>query len=149
METLYEHAGSWDGLHNFIDIFYTSVLADPILKPLFGAGKPEHVNHLTAFTSETFGGPAKFTEELGGFNHIINVHRGLKIKEEQRQRFIALFMAAADKANLPNDAPFREALRSHVEFGTEVAKQNSNAETDDQLHPLREVPKWDWPQNND
>ena len=23
--------------------------------------------------------------------------------------------------------------------------QNSNAETDDQLHPLREVPRWTWP----
>ena len=56
-------------------------------------------------------------------------------------------MAAADKAGLPHDAPFREALRSHVEFGSKVAMQNSHAETDDQLHPLRVVPKWDWPQN--
>jgi hemoglobin len=23
--------------------------------------------------------------------------------------------------------------------------QNSHAETDDQLHPLREVPRWTWP----
>lgn len=53
-------------------------------------------------------------------------------------------MAAADRAGLPDDEPFRAALRSHVEFGTEVAKQNSHAETDDQLHPLREVPLWGW-----
>ena len=35
-------------------------------------------------------------------------------------------------------------MREHVEFGTQVAKQNSHAETDDQLHPLREVPRWTW-----
>ena len=63
--------------------------------------------------------------------------RGLKINEAQRQRFVALYLAAADAAGLPDDPPFREALRSHVEFGSRVAMQNSHAVTDDQLHPLR------------
>jgi hemoglobin len=54
-------------------------------------------------------------------------------------------MQAADDAGLPDDGPFREALKSHVEFGSHVAKQNSNAKTDNELHPLREVQKWDWP----
>ena len=36
-------------------------------------------------------------------------------------------------------------LREHVEFGSRVAMQNSHAVTDDQLHPLREVPRWTWP----
>jgi hemoglobin len=31
-----------------------------------------------------------------------------------------------------------------VELGTRVAMQNSNAESEDQLHPLREVPRWQW-----
>ncbi|WP_406299299.1 group II truncated hemoglobin [Embleya sp. NBC_00888] len=145
METLFEHAGGHEGLRRFIDIFYGSVLADPLLQPLFGAGRPEHVDHLTAFTAETFGGPEDFSRNLGGFPHLIEVHRGLRITEEQRQRFVDLYLAAADAAELPADAPFREALRSHVEFGTQVAKQNSHAETDEQLHPLREVPHWDWP----
>lgn len=82
---------------------------------------------------------------MGGFAHLIDVHRHLKITEEQRLRFVELYMAAADAAGLPADAPFRQALREHVEFGTEVARQNSHAETDDELHPLREVPRWDWP----
>jgi hemoglobin len=145
METLYEHAGSEPGLHRFIEVFYGSVLADPVLQPLFGAGRPEHVAHLTAFTAETFGGPDVFSREMGGFPGLIDVHRGLKITEEQRRRFVELYLAAADVAGLPTDAPFREALRSHVEFGSRVAWQNSHAETDDQLHPLREVPLWRWP----
>ena len=144
MESIYEHAGGYEALHRFIDIFYSSVLADPLLQPLFGAGRPDHVDHLTAFDAESFGGPDDFSRELV-FAHLIQVHRGLKIAEEQRQRFVALYLAAADAAGLPGDPPFREALRSHVEFGSRVAMQNSHAETDDQLHPLREVPHWEWP----
>jgi hemoglobin len=144
VESIFEHAGGQQALHDFIDIFYNSVLADPILHPLFGDGRPEHVAHLTAFEAESFGGPDTFTRELG-FRHLIDVHRGLNISEEQRARFVELYLAAADAAALPTDAPFREALRSHVEFGSHVAMQNSHARTEDELHPLREVPKWEWP----
>jgi hemoglobin len=95
------------------------------------------------FTAESFGGPDEFTRALG-FAHLIAVHRGLKITEAQRQRFVELYMAALDTAGMPDDAPFRDAVREHVEFGTRVAMQNSHAETDDDLHPLREVPRWTW-----
>jgi hemoglobin len=145
MESLYEHAGGQEALWRFTDLFYSSVLADPLLEPLFGQGRPEHVAHLTAFTAESFGGPDVFSREMGGFLHLIAVHRGLKIAEEQRERFVELYLAAADLAGLPDDPAFREALRSHVEFGSHVAMQNSHAETDEQLHPLREVPRWQWP----
>ncbi|GIH97465.1 group II truncated hemoglobin [Planobispora siamensis] len=145
MATLYEHAGGYDALRHFVDVFYTSVLKDDLLQPLFGHGRPEHVDHLTAFTAQTFGGPDTFSTHMGGFSHLIEVHRGLRITGEQRRRFIDLYLAAADTAGLPDDEPFREALRSHVEFGTEVALQNSHATTDAELHPLREVPAWTWP----
>jgi hemoglobin len=34
-------------------------------------------------------------------------------------------MDALDEAGLPDDEPFREAVRSHIEFGTRVAQQNT------------------------
>jgi len=120
------------------------VLVDPLLAPLFGEGNPTHVEHLTMFTAESFGGPDQFTRELG-FQHLIDVHRGLRITEAQRQRFVELYLAALEKADMPPDPAFREVFRQHIEFGSHVAMQNSNAETDDQLHPLREVPHWTWP----
>jgi hemoglobin len=142
-ETLFEHAGGAAALHRLEDLFYSSVLADPLLQPLFGAGRPDHVDHLTWFTAESFGGPDRFTRELG-FGHLIAVHRNLKITEEQRQRFVELYLAALDAVGMPDDQPFRDAVRSHVEFGSRVAMQNSNAASDDELHPLREVPMWTW-----
>ncbi|MEO3855768.1 hypothetical protein [Acrocarpospora sp. B8E8] len=44
----------------------------------------------------------------------------------------------------PDDQPFRDAVREHLEFGSRVAQQNSRATTDDELHPLRDVPLWTW-----
>jgi hemoglobin len=93
---------------------------------------------------ESFGGPDRFSRELG-FMHLSSVHRRLKITEEQRQRFVELYMAALDAAELPADQPFRDTVRAHVEFGSHVALQNSNADNDDELHPLRAVPRWTWP----
>lgn len=145
MTSIYTFAGGHDAIRRFIDVFYRSVLADPLLRPLFGAGRPEHVDQLTAFDSESFGGPDDFSRTMGGFEHLIAVHRGLKIKEEQRRRFVELYLEAADTAGLPDDPAFREALRSHVELGSHVAMQNSHAENDAQLHPLRHVPQWQWP----
>jgi hemoglobin len=143
MPSLYEHAGGDEALHRLEELFYDKVLADPVLKALFPTRQPHHVEHLTWFTAESFGGPDRFTRELG-FEYLIKVHRGLKITEEQRQRFADLYMEALDEAGLPDDDAFREAVRSHVEFGTRVAMQNSQAQTDADLNPLREVPRWEW-----
>jgi hemoglobin len=142
--SLYEHAGGEEALHRLEDVFYSSALADPLLQPLFGDGKPEHVDRLTAFTAESFGGPDRFTKELGGFDTLIEAHRHLEITEEQRRRFVDLYMAALDEVGMPDDEAFRKAVREHVVFGTHVAMQNSNAKDDDELHPLREVPRWTW-----
>src|SRR6266508_1298256 len=106
--------------------------------------RPDHVDHLTWFTAESFGGPDRFTRELG-FDHLIKAHRHLKITDEQRERFVTLYMEALDEAALPDDEPFREAVRSHLEFGARVALQKSWAETDADLDPLRYVPRWQWP----
>jgi hemoglobin len=145
METFFDIAGGREGLHHFVDIFYTSVLADPVLQPLFGEGHPHHVDSLTAFLSEIFGGPDEFTQTLGGYQHIIDVHRHLKISEEQRQRFVDLYMTAADHAGLNADPRFRTMLLLQVEAGTQIAKQNSHATTEDELHPSREMPIFNLP----
>ncbi len=144
METLYDHAGGDEALHRLEDIFYDKVLADPLLgTTLFTEKVPTHVDHLTWFTAESFGGPDRFSQQLG-FQYLIDTHRHLHISDEQKSRFVTLYLEALDEAGLPDDEPFREAVRSHLEFGAEVAQQNSWAETDAELHPIREVPDWKW-----
>jgi hemoglobin len=143
MTTLYQHAGGEEGLHQLEDLFYSKVLVDPLLRPIFGAGQPHHVEHLTWFTAESFGGPDRVSRKLS-FAHLIDVHRDLKITEAPRARFVQLYLEALDEAGMPADEPFRQAVREHVEFGSQVAMQNSNATSDDELHPLRAVPHWTW-----
>jgi hemoglobin len=143
-ESLFEHAGGDDALHRLEELFYAKALADPVLSALFTERVPTHVDHLTWFTAESFGGPDRFTSGLG-FQYIIDVHRHLKITDEQRDRFVEVYLAALDEAKMPADEAFRQAVREHVEFGTHVAQQNSWAESDAELHPIREVPHWDWP----
>ncbi|MEO3746020.1 group II truncated hemoglobin [Plantactinospora sp. B5E13] len=148
MSTLYEFAGGDEALHRLEELFYTKVLDDPVLCSVFPARQPSHVEHLTWFTAESFGGPDRFTAGLG-FQYIIDVHRHLKITDEQRERFVALYLEAIDEAGLPDDDAFRAAVREHLEFGARVAQQNSHAESDDQLHPIREVPAWTWPRQSE
>ena len=93
------------------------------------------IDDLTAFLCEVFGGPPRYSRELGGFDAIVAVHRGLRITEEQRQRFIALFTAAFERVGHGDDPELRDAVLSCIEFGTEVAKVNSNARSDAELHP--------------
>jgi hemoglobin len=86
-------------------------------------------------------GPDGFSRDLG-FAHLIDVHGGLKITEQYRQRFVHLYMAPRNTARMPPDPAFRDAVREHVAFGSKVAMQNPHAARDDELHPLREVPRW-------
>jgi hemoglobin len=142
-ETLCEHAGGEAALHRLEQIFYEKALVDPVLSRLFTKRVPAHVDHLTWFTVESFGGPDRFTRDLS-FRYIIDVHRGLNITDEQRERFVQAYMEALDEAGLPDDDRFRKAVREHVEFGAGVAQQNSRARSEAELHPIRAVPKWTW-----
>ncbi|CAO5227493.1 group II truncated hemoglobin [Frankia sp. AgKG'84/4] len=142
-ETLYEHAGGDAALHRLEELFYQKALADPVLSKVFTERVATHVDHLTWFTAESFGGPDRFSREIG-FQELIAIHRHRRITDEQRERFVEAYLAALDEAGLPDDAPFRAAVREHVEFGAHVAQQNSWAETDADLHPIREVPHWGW-----
>jgi hemoglobin len=143
MESMYEHAGGAAAIHHLEEIFYDKVLRDPVLSAVFTERMPTHVDHLTWFTAESFGGPDRFSRELG-FRHIIDVHRHLEITDEQTRRFVTLYLEALDEAGLPNDEPFRNAVRSHLDFGVDVAQRNSWAETESELHPIRAVPRWTW-----
>lgn len=138
--TLHERLGGDEGIGRIVATWYPTVLADPLLSSLFGAGHPDHVDRLTAFLSEVFGGQARYTDELGGFPSLLESHRGLAIAEEQRARFVELFLVAFD-AHV-DDADLRGQFADYLAFGTEVAVVNSHATGDADLHPCQEVPRW-------
>ena len=97
---------------------------------------------MIAWWSEVFGGPSRYTEELGGYERMLGKHRGLGITSEQRFRFASLMSLAADDAELPSDPEFRAAFVGYVEWGTRLALHNSS-DADD-IVAQATVPRWGW-----
>ena len=96
------------------------------LSPFFPGGVHEdHRRHVIAWWSEVFGGPAEYTDDLGGYERMLSKHVGLGITPEQRLRFATLMSLAADDAGMPDDPEFRSAFIAYLEWGTRIALGNS------------------------
>jgi hemoglobin len=116
---------------------------DELISPFFPGGvRAEHRDHVAAWWSEVFGGPDRYTRELGGYERMLARHRGLGIGAEQRRRFVSLMSMAADDAGLPDDPEFRSALLAYLEWGTRLAMHNS--QPDAELAEHAPVPRWGW-----
>jgi hemoglobin len=141
--TLYEWAGGSAPFRAMIDSFYDRVESDELLSGLFPGGVSEsHRANVALWWIEVFGGPAEYTERLGGYERMLAHHRNLQITPEQRFRFASLMSHAADDANLPDDPEFRAALVGYLEWGTRLAVANSLLDADVVAHAP--VPRWGW-----
>ena len=141
--TLFEWAGGAEAFGRLINAFYDRVEGDELLAPLFGGRvTEEHRDHVIAWWSEVFGGPTRYTDELGGYEQMLAKHRGLAITPEQRFRFASLMSLAADDAGLPDDPDFRSAFVAYVEWGTRLAFHNS--QEDAEVFEHAPVPRWGW-----
>jgi len=141
--TLYEWVRGRPAIARLIDAFYDRVEGDDLLSPLFPGGvSVEHREHVTTWWCEVLGGPADYTQRLGGYPAMLAHHRDLGITPEQRFRFASLMSLAADDAELPSDPEFRAAFVGYVEWGTRLALHNSSDADDIVEHAP--VPRWGW-----
>ena len=124
--TLFEWAGGLPALTRMTRLLYERhVPADDLLAPLFAAAMPPgYPQREAAVMAEAFGGPTS-TQASGrpGFT------------EEQRARWVALAVRAADEATLPADPPFRAALASYLEWTSRAGARPGLAGP---------APAWDW-----
>ena len=141
--TIYAWAGGRAAFARWLDAFYDRVERDELLAPLFGGSVgAEHRAHVVAWWSEVFGGPARYSEELGGYQHMLAKHRDLAITPQQRFRFASSMSLAADDAGLPDDPEFRSAFVAYVEWGTRLAMHNSQPGA--AVVEQAPVPRWGW-----
>jgi len=140
--SLYAWAGGTDAFQRLIDAFYDRVEADDLLSTLFPGGvSQDHRAHVVLWWVEVFGGPADYTP-LGGYQRMLDHHRGLGITAEQRFRFASLMSLAADDAGLPDDPEFRAAIVGYLEWGTRLALHNSQPGAE--VVTEAPVPRWGW-----
>ncbi|MEJ6785772.1 group II truncated hemoglobin [Aminobacter sp. Piv2-1] len=140
--SLYEWAGGADALNRLTSVFYDKVRSDPVLEPVFRGMSTQHPAHVAAFIGEVFGGPKSYSEKHGGHPAMISHHLDRHLTEEQRRRWISLLLDAADEVGLPDDPEFRSAFVAYIEWGTRLAKLNSQPGTSPQLD--EPMPRWGW-----
>jgi hemoglobin len=140
--TLYEWAGGMPAFERLTAAFYERVRRDELLQALFANMPDDHPRHVAVWLAEVFGGPSVYTDELGGYTHMVSKHLGLAISERQRARWVQLIGVAADDAGLPSDPEFRSAFMAYVEWGTRLALANSQPDADPP--PSAPVPRWGW-----
>lgn len=140
--SVYEWAGGSEAFERLTDVFYRRhVHDDEILGPVFAAMSADHPHHVALWLAEVFGGPNEYSED-GGYAHMVAKHIGLALTEQQRARWVQLIGLAADDAGLPNDPEFRSAFIAYIEWGTRLALENSQPDSE----PVREapMPHWGW-----
>ena len=142
-ETLYEAVGGLDALRRLSNTFYDGVLVDPLLAPVFANFTRTHVERVAVWLAEVFGGPARFTSDLGGHQALLRVHLGLSITEEHRVRWMEL-MAAAIEKELPDDEELRKRVLEYFDWGTQIARDVSAQPVDTDLGEPGPTPRWGW-----
>jgi hemoglobin len=140
--TLYDWAGGMDAFERLTVAFYRRVRQDELLAPVFGNMPDEHPHNVATWLAEVFGGPPRYTEEHGGYPHMLAKHRNRALTEEQRRRWVELICSAADEAELPSDPEFRSAFVAYIEWGTRIALANSQPGATPP--PKAPVPHWGW-----
>ena len=140
--SLYEWAGGGEALERLTKLFYEKVRADELLEPVFRGMDAHHPHYVAMWLGEVFGGPPRYTDERGGYPHMLSKHRGLALTEAMRRRWVQLICDAADAAELPTDPEFRSAFVAYIEWGTRLAVSNSQPGATPP--PKAPVPRWGW-----
>ena len=79
--TLLEWMGGLPKLRELATVFYGRVASEPLLAPVFANMSPAHIEHVTEFIAEVFGGPKTYSEQRGGHHAMIRKHAGRALSE--------------------------------------------------------------------
>lgn len=143
--TMLERIGGEPKLRALCERFHALVLDDPLLNAMFAYSGDSHVDHLTTFLVEMFGGPARYSSELNGIDGLYDAHLELGIEEEQRQRFVQLLLQAADETGMPSDEAFRSQFARHIEAGSRFSMKFSQPGLAAAPRPtFPEIDPWTW-----
>jgi hemoglobin len=141
--SIYEFAGGQDAFLQLAAAHHERCLQDPVLEhPFSHPGHPQHVERLGNYWGEVFGGPPLYSRASDGQSAMLALHAGMQADDDLGERFLNCFLRAIDDAHLPEDAEFRGALRSYMEWATaDVHTYNPRGSV---VPGDLVVPRWGW-----
>jgi len=139
--TVFESAGGADAFHRLTRRFYDQVAEDPLLAPVFAGMTDGHVEGVALWLGEVFGGPKRYSEERGGYPHMVARHVDRALTEEQRARWAELMIATARDV-LPANEKVQARFRSYIVWGSRIALQNSQPGYEPPV--ASDIPDWGW-----
>jgi len=140
---MYEFAGGEQAFLALAAATHERCLADPELNhPFSHHVSPRHTENLAAYWAEVFGGPPRYSSNLGGHSGMLSIHAGEGAPEEMGDRFEACFVQAMDDARLPEDREFRKAMRDYIHWATREV--NAYAPAGTHVAPGQPMPRWSW-----
>ena len=141
MPSLFDHAGGSEAMLRLAAAHHARCLADPVLEHPFSHGtRQDHVPRLAAYWGEVLGGPAG--DWSGAHSGVLGLHAGSGAEPDLGRRFVAAFLGALDDAQLPDDPPFREAMRGYIEWATDEVMSYADAGAD--VPADLPLPRWTW-----
>jgi hemoglobin len=144
MRTVYEAAGSQEGLLRLARAWHVRVVADEVVGHAFRHGvHPEHTERLAAYWAEALGGPRTYSTVYGDESSVLRIHSGNGSHEEMDQRAIACFDQAMTDVGLPQDDPVRAVLHDYFAWATATSVSRYSRSSDDVPDGLP-VPQWSW-----
>ncbi len=141
--SIYEFAGGGPAFLALAAAHHERCVNEPEISHAFSHGfSPAHIEHLASYWAEVFGGPPRYSQQLGGHSGMLEMHARTGAADDWGQRFVACFVQAVDDAGLPDDPTFRAALGAYMAWATEEVM--SYAPASSVVPKELPVPHWGW-----
>jgi hemoglobin len=113
--TLYDEVGGEPTFRRLVDLFYSGVEDDPVLRPLYeeedlGPGGAAR-DRLALFLMQYWGGPTTYSDNRG-HPRLRMRHAGWRITSRERDAWLSHMLTAVGELDLPDDA--RAALADYL-----------------------------------
>lgn len=129
-KSIYELVGGDPTFQSLVDIFYTRVEQDTLLRPLFPEDLEPGKLWQFLFLTQYFGGPARYQDQRG-HPRLRMRHAPFPINQAARDHWLAHMLAAIDEVGIAE--PARTEMRNYFERGS-TFMINAEPAADNLLH---------------
>jgi hemoglobin len=141
--SVYEVVGGRPAFIRLASALTQRCLEDPVLNhPFSHMGDPQHVEHLASYFGEVFGGPAIYSETLGGHSAMLSMHASTGAEEDMANRFATCFIVAMDDADLPRDPELRKVMSDYITWA--VGDVDVYSPVGSVVPEGLPLPQWSW-----